>query len=137
MLSLTALTHCLVIEGLQILEEQPDRQQGDPHRFWLAAENRWLATRYGLHAQCMRHLGGTRLSLADDTEQLIERLMPTAQRVGEDAFLSSLQPVSQIETGAERQRRIYRQTGSWQPVIEDMKTRWLPELDEAQAPAST
>ena len=40
---------------------------GDPRSFWLALENRWLATRYGLLAQCVRSPQENLCSLQADT----------------------------------------------------------------------
>jgi hypothetical protein len=39
------------------------------------------------------------------------------------------------ESGADRQRRIYRHAGNWQAVLKDLKERWSHELDEALAEA--
>ena len=130
LLGLAALTRCLVIDALRTLEEQPELSQGDPYRFWLAKENRWMATRYGLQALCMRRPKGERKTLLADTAELLERLAPVAREAGEAAFLQALQPLELLETGAERQRRIYRDTGTWKSVVDDMKTRWVNELQE-------
>jgi carboxylate-amine ligase len=129
LLSLAALVRSLVIDALARLEEQPELLAGDRRRFWLAQENRWLATRYGLNAQCVRHPGGRRGSLLDDTAELIDRLRPVAESAGEWPLLAELER-GIAESGAERQRSIYRQAGNWQAVIDDMKHRWLPEVDE-------
>jgi hypothetical protein len=49
--------------------------------------------------------------------------------------------VDQIESGAERQRQLYRQMGSWQPFIADCVSRFSQELEKllplvAPTPAS-
>jgi carboxylate-amine ligase len=136
LLALTALVRCLVIEALRTLEEQPEAGRGDRRHFWLAQENRWLATRYGLGARCVRHPGGARKSLLDDTAELIDRLRPVAEETGEWALLAELQRAP-LELGADRQRHIYRQAGNWQAVIDDMKHRWAQELDEVPAALAT
>ncbi len=60
---------------------------------------------------------------------LVERLRPTARAAGEDRFLDVFADMDRYEVGADRQRRLYRQTGSWQAVIDDLKDRWARELD--------
>ena len=128
LLSLTALTRCLVIDGLRALSEDPQLGRGDPYVFWLAIENRWLATRYGLQAECVRRPHGKARSLAEDAAELVDQLLPIARDANEETFLRELRPGSGFETGADRQRRIFRQTGNWQAVIDDMKSRWVAEL---------
>ena len=49
-LGITALIHCLVISAQRLLEERPHLRRGDIRRHWVAVENKWLATRYGLGA---------------------------------------------------------------------------------------
>ncbi|MBY0525938.1 MAG: YbdK family carboxylate-amine ligase [Gemmataceae bacterium] len=127
-LGLTTLVRCLVIEGLQLLQKYPHLKKGDPIAFWLAGENKWLAARYGLHASCVRWPGREPQTLGDDITALLTRLGPVAQEAGEAGFLAALQP-GEFELGADRQRRIFRQTGAWQTVVEDMKCRWLAELE--------
>jgi carboxylate-amine ligase len=130
LLGLVAFTRCLAIDTLARLADRPPSEQADPYRLWLAQENRWLASRYGLAANCLRRPGGKHATLLDDTDALFERLAPVAEKSGEAAYLAALQPLDKAETGAERQRRLYRDSGTWQAVIEDMKTRWVEELKQ-------
>ena len=133
MLGLVALARCLVQDGLRLLEDRPELGRGDPGDFWLAAENKARAARYGLSAECARRPGRPARPLAEDTAQLVTRLQPVARELGEIDFLEEFADLDAYETGAERQRRLYRQTGNWQVVINDMKTRWAQELDAAAA----
>ena len=127
-LGLAALARTLVLDGLQTLRERPELGRGDPAHVWLAQENRWLAARYGLAAQCALRPGEPRRSLADDTAELLERLRPVAERSGDDVFLEAFQLVAKFESGADRQRRIFRQTGQWKAVTDDLRDRWAGEL---------
>jgi carboxylate-amine ligase len=130
LLALGALTRCLVLDALRRLEEQPERIRGDRRSFWLADDNRWRATRYGLHAECTRAPHGERQTLLADTAQLLKRLAPLASEAGEAGYLQALQPLEAFESGADRQRHIYRETGRWQAVVDDLRHRWLHELQE-------
>ena len=137
LLGLTALARCLVLEGLRLLEEHPEFGRGDPRTFWLAHENRWLASRYGLQAECVCHPGSERRSLAEHSASLLERLTPVAHECGEAEFLEVFRPVERYETGATRRRRLYRRTGNWRAVLEDMRQGFFGELtDEAISPSS-
>lgn len=130
LLALVALTRCLVLHALRRLEEKPERMRGDRRSFWLADENRWRATRYGLDAECVRKAHGERQTLRADTAQLLKRLAPLASEAGEASYLHALEPLEAFESGAERQRHLYRETGRWQAVVDDLRHRWLHELQE-------
>jgi carboxylate-amine ligase len=128
-LGLCALTRCLVMDALSRLQGDPGCGAGSAESFWLANDNRWMATRYGLETRCSRRPGDERNSVAKDVNCLIQRLLPLADSHEESQFLASIDP-TQMETGADRQRRLYRQHGTWQPVLDDMKNRWMQEIDE-------
>jgi carboxylate-amine ligase len=130
-LGITALIRALVIDAQRVVRENPRRRRGDPRRYWIVPENKWLATRYGLQAECIRRPGGKPRQLAAELADLLERLEPIAREADDHAFLAALQPVEQYESGADRQRRLYREAGAWPPVIEDMKQRWAQEIDAA------
>jgi carboxylate-amine ligase len=100
-LRLVALIHCLSIFGLRLLTEDPRARRGDIRRHWIAVENKWLATRYGLGATYIRTPSGKQRTLAHDLAELIERLLPIAREVGDEPYLAGLKPVDQIETGAD------------------------------------
>ena len=130
-LALVALIRSLAILTLRLLEEKPRLRRGDMRSYWIVPENKWLATRYGLQAQCIRSPGGKRQPLARDLAALLERVMPVAQETGDAAFLAPLQPVERLESASDRQRRLYRDTGDWKAVIDDMKQRLAQELEAA------
>lgn len=129
LLGLAALARCLVIEGLQTLRRHPSLRRGNPGNHWLAGENKWLAARYGLQAECVCLPGNESCILAEDTARLLDRLQPVARDAGEEGYLAAVHPQS-FESGAERQRRIFRQAGSWQAVVDDLRTRWDGELED-------
>jgi carboxylate-amine ligase len=135
MFGLVALTRCLVIAALRRLEERPQILRRDVHRYWLANENKWLATRYGLQAIYLGTPGGKRRPLLQDLAELIDALQPIAQETGDQPFLDVFQPLDHFETGSARQRRLYRDQGDWRPVIDDMNQRLGAELEPRTAPA--
>jgi carboxylate-amine ligase len=127
--SVVALIRCLVIHALRLLEELPLLRRGDMRRHWIAVENKWLATRYGLGAMYIRTPGGKRRPLDHDIGELIHRLLPIARESGDERFLKSLLPVEQIESGADHQRQLYRDAGNWKALTDDMTRRLSDELD--------
>jgi carboxylate-amine ligase len=136
LLGLAALARCLVREGLALLRERPELLAGDPVRFRLAPHNRWLAARYGLQAACVHPDAPAGRTLAEETAELLERLQPVAREAGEDDFLQTFQGQA-FEPAADRLRRLLRQSGSWQAVLADMRTRWAREMEELCGTAPT
>ena len=126
--SIVTLIRCLAINSLRLLDELPLLRRGDMRRHWIAVENKWLATRYGLGAMYIRTPGGKRRPLDHDLGELIHRLLPIAEETGDASFLKALLPVEQLESGAEHQRRLYRDTGNWKSLIDDMTRRLSQEL---------
>jgi carboxylate-amine ligase len=129
-LGLVALIRCLVISSLRLLEERPHLRTGDMRRHWIAVENKWLATRYGLAGMCIRTPGGRKRQLGQDVADLITRLLPIARQTGDHPFLAVFQPGDKFESGAARQRRIYRETGNWKAVVDDLKSAFAEGLKE-------
>jgi carboxylate-amine ligase len=112
-----------------LVQEHPKVYRGDIRKHWICAENKWLAARYGLQAVYIRSYRGKRRSLAHDLTELIEHLLPLARESGDARFMAPLRLVERIETGSERQRRLYRESGSWKKLIEDMTRRFYEELE--------
>ena len=118
----------LVISGLRLLKERPQALRGDMRRHWIAVENKWLATRYGLGGMYIRTPSGKRRQLRQEVSDLIQRLMPLARETGDHAVLLPLPALDTYETGAARQRCRYRETGSWEAVLDDLKQRFLEDV---------
>ena len=119
----------LAIASQRLLEERPQMQRGDIRRHWIAVENKWLATRYGLDAIYIRTPAGKRRPLRQDIAELLNRLMPIARETGDDVFLSTFLPLEKFESGADRQRGLYRKFGSARPLVDDMVASLSAELD--------
>jgi CheY-like chemotaxis protein len=127
-LGLVALLRSLVISSLRLLSDRPQLRHGDMRLHWIAGENKWLATRYGLAGMCIRTPGGRKRQLRQEVGDLVDRLLPIARETGDHPYLAALQPMDQFESGAARQRRVYRQGGTWPAVIQDLKGRFAEGL---------
>jgi carboxylate-amine ligase len=132
-LRLVALIRSLTVAGLRLLQERPRLRRGDIKRHWIAVENKWLATRYGLQALYIRTPSGKRRPLVKDAADLIERVMPVAREFGDDKYLAALQPVAKLETGADRQRQHYREAGNWKSLVDFMAKQLLHDLETDKA----
>lgn len=128
-LRLVAFIRTLTTSILWLLAERPKVRRGDIRRHWIAVENKWLATRYGLQAAYIRGPSGRRTSLALDLAEVVERLMPLARETGDDRYLAGLRHIDKLETGAERQRRRYRESGNWKTVMDETVAQLKVELD--------
>src|SRR5262249_45936811 len=131
-LGLVSLIRCLVISSLRQLQEPQQLQQGGQWQHWIAVENKWLATRHGLAGMCIPAPGGTKRQLAQDAADLITRLLPIAQETGDHPFLAVFGPIEKFESGAARQRRIYREAGNWRAVVYDLKLAFTEGLEGKQ-----
>jgi carboxylate-amine ligase len=129
-LGLTALTRSLVVAALQSRRDSPKASAGHKEVFWLANENRWLATRYGLMAECMRRPGEERRTLRDESSKLIDQLEPVSRFLGDDYFLKELRTPGAFKCGADQQRQLYREHGRWQAIIDYLKNAWMSELPD-------
>lgn len=128
-LGVAALIRTLTVSTLRLLEERKHLRRGDMRRHWIAVENKWLATRYGLGAMYIRTPGGKRRTLKHDLSELLTRLMPIAKESGDDRFLARFLPVGKFESGADRQVRLYRETGDWKALVRDSVERFGKELE--------
>lgn len=128
-LRLVALIRSLTIAGMRLLTERPRMRRGDIRRHWIAVENKWLATRYGLHAMYIRSPNGKRRTLVHDTAELIERLLPIAREAGDERYLAAFKPVDKLETAGDRQRKLYREKGNWKALVDDMAKQLLQDLE--------
>ena len=51
---------------------------------------------------------------------------------GDATFLKGIRPKENSETGADRLRRLFRDTGDWKALVNDMTQRWGQELQAAE-----
>ncbi|MBI3466014.1 MAG: YbdK family carboxylate-amine ligase [Planctomycetes bacterium] len=136
-LALVALIRALVILAVRLLEERPQVRRGDLRKHWITRENKWLASRYGLAATFIRTPGGKRGPLVRAVEEMIHRLEPIAHEYGDDPFLTPLRSLDHFESGAQRQRRLFREKGDWKVLIGDMTERLKEELNPSRRAAGT
>lgn len=131
-LGLVALVRSLVIASLRLVRDRPRVRGGARLRHWIAVENKWLATRYGLKATFVRTPSGKRRGLAQDVAELIEKLTPIAHESGDDKYLAIFRPIERYEAGADRQRKQFREHGNWKALTSHLVAELAGEFERAK-----
>jgi carboxylate-amine ligase len=90
------------------------------HRAWTIRENKWRAARYGIDAQIIRDEDGNLVSLRRSIADLVERLEPTAERLGCLDELRHINDIMARGTSATRQREVYQRTGDLSAVVDSL-----------------
>ena len=101
--ALAALAQCLVAD---ILQQHADGRLAPPPRPWTVHQNRWLAARHGVDASFIVDDDGTRRAARELLADLVERLAPTAGRLGCTEELQGALAILAGGPGYERQRRL-------------------------------
>jgi carboxylate-amine ligase len=101
--AITALIHCLVVDFDTRLEAGETLPSIPP---WHVQENKWRAARYGLDAWIILDADSNERLLLDDLEELLNRLEPTARRLGCAEDLASVAVIPRIGASYQRQRRV-------------------------------
>jgi carboxylate-amine ligase len=136
--SLVALSQCLVVwlgerynAGLDLFQ----------HQSWTIRENKWRPARYGLEAEIIRDEEGTLMSLRRSIGDLVERLEPTAEKLGCIDELLGINQMLERGTSATRQREVHARTKDLSAVVdalvEEMKTGKPLPLVGRQLPGGT
>ena len=115
--SLVALSQCLVVwlgerynAGLDLFQ----------HQSWTIRENKWRAARYGLEAEIIRDEEGNLMSLRRSIGDLVERLEPTAEKLGCLDELMGINQMLERGTSATRQREVHARTKDLSAVVDSL-----------------
>ncbi len=106
--SLAALTQCLVATA--------DDYPPEDARF--TSENKWRAIRRGLDARFYDFCTGLEKGAREVARDLVVRLYPVAQSLGCEAELEGIHEIVQRGTGADLQRAVYQERGSFEDVVD-------------------
>lgn len=113
--AIVALTHCLVVHYDRMIdagEELPSLQQ------WHVSENKWRAARYGLDAEIIISRDTDEAMVQDELRRLVAQLMPLANELGCARELELVLEILERGGGYERQRRAFKETGSWKAAVD-------------------
>jgi carboxylate-amine ligase len=106
--ALTAFVQCLVVDLDTRLAAGEELSTLPP---WHVQENKWRAARYGLDAEIILDADSRERLVTDDLADLMERLEPTARRLGCADELRSLEEIPRRGASYQRQRRVLERTG--------------------------
>lgn len=84
---------------------------------WLSRENKWRVMRYGMEADLVMNTDGKTKLIRDDINEWVSKLLPYAERLGYQTYLSHLLTIVEKGNSSERQRRVYKQTNSLEEVV--------------------
>ena len=122
-IALAALSQALVAWTLERID---DGNLPTPPREWTVAENRWLAARHGTEARLIVEdpTGGptVRRPIRELLPELIERLAPTAERLGTTDQLDDVLRILETGSGTARQRRLLERGGTLLDVVHHLAT---------------
>jgi carboxylate-amine ligase len=129
-LALAAYVQALVAE---LLDEIGKGNVPYPYHRALVAENKWLATRYGLDASLMDLAGGrrTRLTAAQLARRRLKQLAPHARELGCADALAGIERIIVNGTGSARQLRVYNANQDLVEVMRELAA--MTELAETGA----
>jgi carboxylate-amine ligase len=90
------------------------------HQAWTIRENKWRAARHGLEAEIIRDEEGNVMSLRRSISDIVDRLAPTAERLGCLKELRGIDDILERGTSSTRQREVYRETGDLSRVVDHL-----------------
>ena len=113
--AVVALTHCLVVYYDRMLEAGEELPTLQP---WHVAENKWRGARYGLDAEVITSRATDEAWVRDELSLLIDALTPTARDLNCEAELRLIEEILDRGAGYQRQRDLFRETGTWQAAVD-------------------
>ena len=129
MAGLVALMHCLVVDLDDRLAAGETLPTLPP---WHVQENKWRAARYGLDAIIIVDADSTERLVTDDLDDLLERLLPVARKLGCTDELASVAEIPRRGASYQRQREVARtHDGDLVAVVDAVVT----ELQDSITPA--
>jgi carboxylate-amine ligase len=88
------------------------------YRRALIMENKWRAVRYGIHGKLIDFGKRTEVPFRDLMEEYFQMVMPVADDLGSRGDIEYLRRVLDEGTGADRQLKVFRETGDLKAVVD-------------------
>lgn len=113
----------LLVAGVAEGGVEPPDAAGLPADVWreVLTENEWHVARYGLEAFLTEPSSqSARVPVRTAIRRLLDELAGTAEALGETQVLARVEGLLERGNGADRLRRVYRESGSFEEVV-----RWL------------
>ena len=113
--AIVALLFCLATE---LDADHRDGRRFAPVPSWLLRENKWRAARHGVDADLVVDTTGDTALARDDLARMVDRLLPTARRLGCEGELRRVDGMLAGGCSYERQRRLFAETLSLPSVAQ-------------------
>ena len=129
--AVAALAQCLV----ERFDRRLDRGETLPvPAGWVARENKWRASRYGLDASIVVDDAGTGRPVREALADLVEELLPTARELGCESELADVRRIVATGGSAARQRTVAAaHGGALEPVVDSLLAELRDGLPQAIA----
>ncbi|WP_408934620.1 glutamate--cysteine ligase [Corynebacterium marquesiae] len=114
--AIVALTHCLVVYYDRLIDAAEPLPTLQP---WHVAENKWRGARYGMDALVITSRETDEAWVKDELAEMVDELSPIARELGCANELKLIHEIIEGGAGYERQRRLFKETGSWREVVEE------------------
>jgi carboxylate-amine ligase len=95
---------------------------------WVARENKWRASRFGLDGRVMTDVTGTTQSFTENITEIVDMLMPVARDLGTADALGGVREILETGSSADRQRAVVAGGGSLKDVVELLREELAAEL---------
>ncbi|MGH2747597.1 MAG: glutamate--cysteine ligase [Actinomycetota bacterium] len=115
--AINALSQALVV---WLAERYNNGLEVPTHHAWTIRDNKWRAARYGLDAEIIRDEEGNLVSLRRSIGDLVERLEPTAERLGCLEDLLRVNSILERGTSATRQREVFHSEHDLSKVVDSL-----------------
>ena len=83
------------------------------------AENKWRGARYGMDALVITSRETDEAWVKDELAEMVDEFSPIARELGCVNELKLIHEIIDGGAGYERQRRLFKETGSWREVVEE------------------
>jgi carboxylate-amine ligase len=119
-MALVSLIHCLVVALSDTIDGGTYQQDCHPT---IVQQNKWRAARFGLDAELVDSFTLESGKAREKALDLVRLLRPTAERLGCVTHLERIERIAAGPTWAERQLKIFHETGDPAEVVRRMSTQ--------------
>ena len=95
---------------------------------WVARENKWRASRFGLDGAVMIDSSGTTQPFKENIAEIVDFLQPVARELGTTDALNSVREILEKGSSAKRQRAVVAGGGSLEDVVTLLREELAVEL---------
>jgi len=125
-MAVAALIHCLIVK---INEDLDSGIKWTQQHHWIAPENQWIAARDGMEGMIIVDLEGRRQKISEEVLELIDQLLPVAKTLNCQEELYFLNQLIKLGNGAQRQKNIFKETGSFKDVVAKARDEFIASIN--------